>query len=401
MATTKFYFDCRAKRSDGRFQLKLAITKHSRTALFPLGVYLSPDQWDVKESRVKNHPKKQQYNTFINARRVDVEHYILQLIESGEYGGMTAQQIKDGFVATENPDAGAMTLERRYVAFMQKKQPTTRALYEYTLKRMRHYCPNLSRLSFEDITVKWLEGFESYLAETSASKNYRNIHLRNIRAVFNEAIDEGDTTFYPFRKFKIRPVPTRKRAMSVEALRKFASYPVEEYAEIYRDMFMLIFMLIGINSVDLHRLKEVSAEGRIEYTRAKTHRLYSVKVEPEAAAIIEKYRGVKGLLCISDRWSDHRNFRHQMNKALQLIGASRKGLGGKKGCDGVFPGLSTYWARHTWATVAASLDIPKETIAAALGHGGNTVTDIYIDFDQRKVDEANRRVLDYVLYGRL
>ena len=58
--------------------------------------------------------------------------------------------------------------------------------------------------------------------------------------------------------------------------------------------------------------------------------------------------------------------------------------------------LTTYWARHSWATVAASLDIPKETIAAALGHGGNTVTDIYIDFDQKKVDEANRKVLDYV-----
>lgn len=65
-----------------------------------------------------------------------------------------------------------------------------------------------------------------------------------------------------------------------------------------------------------------------------------------------------------------------------------------------FPGLSIYWARHTWATIASELDIPKETIAAALGHGGNTVTDIYIDFDQRKIDEANRKVLDWVLYDK-
>ena len=59
-----------------------------------------------------------------------------------------------------------------------------------------------------------------------------------------------------------------------------------------------------------------------------------------------------------------------------------------------------YKARHSWATIAAELEIPKETIAAALGHGGNTVTDIYIDFDRKKVDEANRRVLDWVLYGK-
>ena len=78
----------------------------------------------------------------------------------------------------------------------------------------------------------------------------------------------------------------------------------------------------------------------------------------------------------------------------------RVGRVGRKLRKPLFPSLSSYWARHTWATIAASLDIPKETIAAALGHGGNTVTDIYIDFDRRKVDEANRRVLDWVLYGK-
>lgn len=55
-----------------------------------------------------------------------------------------------------------------------------------------------------------------------------------------------------------------------------------------------------------------------------------------------------------------------------------------------------HYARHSWATIAASLDIPKETIAAALGHGGNSVTDIYINFDQKKIDEANRKVIDYL-----
>ena len=55
---------------------------------------------------------------------------------------------------------------------------------------------------------------------------------------------------------------------------------------------------------------------------------------------------------------------------------------------------------HSWTTIAAEPDIPKETIAAALGHGGNSVTDVYIRFDDRKIDEANRRVLDYVFYDK-
>lgn len=58
--------------------------------------------------------------------------------------------------------------------------------------------------------------------------------------------------------------------------------------------------------------------------------------------------------------------------------------------------MSSYWARHTWASIAASIDIPKETIAAVLGHGNHTVTDIYIDFDQKKIDKAIRDVIDYV-----
>ena len=76
------------------------------------------------------------------------------------------------------------------------------------------------------------------------------------------------------------------------------------------------------------------------------------------------------------------------------------GKRGKKTFEPEFPGITTYWARHSWATIAASLDIPKETIAAALGHGGNTVTDIYIDFDRAKIDRANRMVIDWTLYGK-
>ena len=293
------------------------------------------------------------------------------------------------------------TFVKHYEQFMESKTNRgTRGVYKHTLDRIRAFDKNVDNKMFEDIDLKWLTDFEAFCAKT-ACKNARNIHLRNIRAVFNNAIDYGITTAYPFRRFKIRPEATRKRSMAVEELRRLFDYPVEDYAEIYRDMFRLIFMLVGINSVDLHGLKSITRDGRIEYKRAKTGRLYSIKVEPEAMEIINKYRGVKGLLCIADRWIDSRNFRHQCNKALQKIGqVERKGRGGKKTITAEFEGVTTYWARHTWATIAASLDIPKDTIAAALGHGGDTVTDIYIDFDQKKVDAANRRVLDWVLYGK-
>ena len=166
-------------------------------------------------------------------------------------------------------------------------------------------------------------------------------------------------------------------------------------------MFCLMFMLCGINSVDLYGLKEIARGGRVEYRRAKTHREYSVKVEPEARAIIDKYRGKKGLLCLADRWADYHNFTHQCNKALKRIGDVKLvGRGGKKMITPLWPELSTYWARHSWATIAYSIGISKDVIAQALGHADSTVTDIYIYKDPMLVDDANRRVLDWVLYGR-
>lgn len=282
-----------------------------------------------------------------------------------------------------------------------KTMKGTYDVYKYTYDKILSFDPDIRNKDLEDVGLKWLTDFEAFCAKT-ATKNARNIHLRNIRAVFNNAIDYEITSVYPFRRFKIRPEETRKRSLSVDELRKLFNCPVEPYAEIYRDCFKLIFMLCGINTVDLHALKSITKDGRIEYKRAKTGRLYSIKVEPEALEIIEKYQGTNGLLCIADRWSDSRNFRHQLNKALQRIGeVERRGRGGKKVVTSAFPELSSYWARHTWATIAYEIGIPKDVIAQALGHSdGHDVTNIYIREDVRKVDEANRRVLDWVLYGK-
>lgn len=319
------------------------------------------------------------------------------LVEQALFGSRSYEKAKE---EEERQNGGNFVKHFRRV-IDSKSNPGTKKLYQQTLARMLSFDPLLETRDFEDINLKWLNSFDAFLEQSGSKRNSRNVYYRNIRAVFNSAIDYEITTAYPFRRFKIRPETTRKRSLSVEQLRELFAYPVEPYAVLYRDMFKLIFMLIGINTVDLHRLKQITPEGRVEYRRAKTHRLYSVKVEPEALEIIRNYPGTKGLLSIADRWNDHRNFNHWTNVALGKIGAvERRGRGGKKFIKPAFPGLTTYWARHSWATIAASLDIPKDTISAALGHGGDTVTDIYIDFDQSKVDAANRRVLDWVLYGK-
>jgi hypothetical protein len=173
--------------------------------------------------------------------------------------------------------------------------------------------------------------------------------------------------------------------------------------EKYRDMFSLMFYLMGINMIDLAKLTEIQ-HGRLDFNRSKTGHLYSMKVEPEAMELFRKYHGTKHLLFILDRWTNDEFFRRKMNKELQMMGPVTilPGHGGKRVYESLFPKLTTYWARHTWATIASELDIPDRVIAEALGHEyGNKITNIYIRFDIKKVDRANRKVLDWVLYGEI
>ena len=141
--------------------------------------------------------------------------------------------------------------------------------------------------------------------------------------------------------------------------------------------------------------------------RSKTKRFYSVKLEPEALEILERYKGKRLLFGLAESCKRYKTFSNSLDRGLKNIGPSeqRRNTQRKKGKHqyhteriSAFPGISIYWARHTWATIAAEIDIPDATISAALGHGhGDKTTAIYVNFRQKKVDEANRRVIDYVL----
>lgn len=391
MITTSLYLDTRATKGNVAAPLKISVTKNGSTSYIPLGISLLPSQWDKNAKKVVSHPRKVFFNTYLAQKKLEVDEAVLFMMKSKGYASLTVTQIKNKIVEALTPtEEPAVTFADRLRKYADGCTPRTKAIYLATDRRLSAYCKNYERLTFDDITEDWLDGFNTFLSKTSPSRNARNIHFRNIRAVFNAAKRSKLTTNYPFDKggFEIRPERTRKRSLTIDTLRKVFTTNLEPWQEKYRDMFMLTFLLIGINFKDICFLSSV-VDGRVEYCRAKTKRLYSIKVEPEAQALIERYRGIKHLLYLIDRNEDYRIAYMQLCRGLAAV---KKALG--------IPELTTYWARHSWATVAASLDIPRDTIAHALGHGGNTVTDIYIDFDQAKVDEANRRVIDLVLYGK-
>lgn len=407
MATVKITLDGRVKKDGTASVLLLFSDKQCRRKL-NLGISVEISQWDENKCEVTSKVAgSRQINKRLQLIRASADRALLRNEGSALSGDKLFAEVEAEIYPERAEKKAAKkkdenTLTEVFKRFTAMKKPSTRLTYERTLKHVEVFVGEGHSNNLDELNKAWLTEFDNYLLATNPSANARALHMRNLRAVLNYALDEELTTNYPFRRFKIKTVKTAKRSLSVDTLHDILTYEVEDWQVIYRDMFALSFMLMGINFADMLHLKPNQyREGRIEFNRAKTAKLYSMKVEPEAAKLIEKYAGEGHVLRIMDGRKEHLQFIRQTNNALRKIGVcERSGLGGKKTHHPICAELSTYWARHTWATIAAELDIPKETIAAALGHGGNTVTDIYINFNTKKIDEANRRVLDYVLYGR-
>ena len=274
-----------------------------------------------------------------------------------------------------------------YDMLLNAKSRSSQKSYRTTYNHLKAFDKDFELREFEDITVDYLRRFDKYLS-ASTTINGRSCYLRKIRAVLNMARQNNHTSNYPFAQFKIKVKETIKRSLPLDALRKLFTQEPPRGCELGADLFKLIFMFIGINFRDLLNCGKVTQEGRIEYYRAKTGKLYSIKVEPEAMEIIRKYEGESHLLkfCEQVKYTEH--LLAEVNKQLHTIG----------GAD--YPGLTTYWARHSWATLAAELDFSDSVISQALGHStAQKVTEVYIMRNRTKVDKANRQILNLVLGG--
>lgn len=400
MATTKFYLDCR-RASEKTHNLRINICQHTKTAAYPLGIKLERHQWEPKTLSIINHPEAKFWNNYINKRKVEIDTLILKLEDEDaqKLAAMSATEIRDYLVSklspadtpkkVQKPKEDPNTFLKWFDRFTARKSGRTNGIYTATRNRLVAWLgeEKLGKVKFEDIKISWLEDFEDFLSQT-AGVNANAIHFRNIRAVVNYAIDNEVTSYYAFRRFKIKSEKTRKRNFDIDTLRRIFKHTCdEEWQQKYLDFFKLSFMLIGINVVDLCGLKKIT-QGRVEYLRAKTHRPYSIKVEKEAREIIDRYAGKELLVNFCESFANYRHFYNNLCKGLKEIKGQLE-----------LEELTTYWARHSWATIARKLGVSKDTIALALGHGSHDVTDIYIEYDMKEVDEANRKVLDYVLYG--
>ena len=387
---TTLTLDTRRALQDGTYPVKLSVGGGSRLYL-ATGVSVLADNW--VDGKVEGRKDAKRLNTILDNQKTRVKARLLQLREDGRLEKVSTAQLRRLLTA---PDMDDVPEEDTRLSFYQvadmcvsTKDGRTRESYEYTLSKVRAFAGKT--LYLDDLDRVWLHRFQE---SVGGKVNSRAVHLRNLRHICNFALDEELTGHYPFRKYKIRTEETQKKALTLEQLRAYLHADLSERDQEYRDTFLLMFYFRGINVGDLAALTENDiVDGRIEYRRSKTGQLFSIKLEPEMLEILERWKGERHLLRCFDRYAAYHDYNRRLREALKRI----------KGPDGdpVEPECSSNWARHTWATLCAELDIPDPTITLGMGHStaGHRTTAIYIKRDPRKVDEANRKVIDY-LWGK-
>ena len=258
---------------------------------------------------------------------------------------------------------------------------------------------------FSEVTSEWLKGFEVHLRSRGCSWNTVSTYLRTFRAVYNRAVNLRKAPYVPylFRSVYTGTRADHKRALSDDDMRKVfvdlrgtgISLPVRQAQE----LFILMFLLRGMPFVDLAYLRKSDLrDNMITYRRLKTGRSLSVTLTPEAMILIKKYMNrdssspylfsfLKSCEGTKEAYREYQLALRSFNQQLMLLG-ELLGLGDK---------LSSYTARHTWATTAYYCEIHPGIISEAMGHSSITVTETYLKpFRSKKIDEANKQVINFV-----
>ena len=390
MIRISLYFDGRRLDVNGCGRVRLMINNHSRTALLDTGVKVAPSQWDAPSKKIVRHPQRGNLNAWLGKLLIAAEDRTRELALSGAAKDMSVTDIAQDLKARlwGSGDTGPAHPFREYAdRFVAAKNRTTARTYRTMLNSLDRYDPKAAARDIGAFTAQWARKLDTWVT-AEYSPTTRNTFLTNLAAIFHQAQRDGIIDTDPFADVRRKTVQTRKRSLSRDQFRElWFSEPQGRQERKALDLFKTSFLMIAANLVDISRMTEKSiVNGRIEYDRAKTGKHYSIAVVPELAPVLEPYRKGCKLFAPLTKGS-YDSAASYLNAGLRRL-AKRLGL----------PPVTFYWARHSWASFAAELDIPVEVISSALGHShGSAVTLIYIAIDLRKVDRAHRQVLDYVL----
>ena len=398
MASVKVKFRA-SSVADREGRLFYQIIHNRVTRQISSGHKLFPSEWEVLQRNIlppNCEGPRHAYLVALKSRIADDKARLERIISRLEH---TDESYTAGDVAARYltpPDAGG------FLSFARSLAGQLRQIGKiHTSERYTTVLNSFGRFR-RDVEVPWDEvdsdlmiEYETYLKSRGVCSNTSSYYMRGLRAIYNRAVERELTVQrYPFRHVYTGVDKTVKRAVPLKVIRQIRDLdltlsPMLDYA---KDLFLFSFYTRGMSFVDMAYLKKKDLQnGVLAYRRQKTGQQLFIRWEKPMQEIIDKYdtSGTPYLLPIirdmkEDARKQYKSEAHRENQSLKKIGKLL----------GLAIPLTSYVARHSWASIAKSKNIPIATISEAMGHDSENTTRIYLaSLDTTVVDKANSLIL--------
>lgn len=347
----------------GTALVQIEASLNQRKVYFKTNLYLKPEHWDSRRSQVYNHPQADDLNTMLYEFILQLQAIELGLWKRGVPA--TLSLLKESMVKDKPVNVTFPVFARDYVKSSDRKDSTKENLLT-TITVLQEF---RSGLDFKDITYTFLKEFEAYLREKGNSVNTIAKHLRQLRTLVNEAINQGyiHADAYPFRKFKIKQEKGRHEFLTPDELRKLENLQVSDKRLRHVLDAFLFCCYVGLRFSDFCQLTQSNF---IRVNGKRWLHFKSIKTGVEIRLPLHLLFDGKAL-AILDRY-DISNFANlgsnsETNKALVELAALAR----------IRKHITYHTARHTCATLLIHQGVPITTVQKLLGHTSVKTTEIY------------------------
>ena len=399
MATTRFKF--RASSVSGKQGTLFIQVIHQRVVRQVSTSYkLYPKEWDAdrqsvvvpKDTSSKRSPYLHSVQEALRSDAARLRLIILSLDHSRK--AYQAKDVVKRFLKKEQSDEFAVFAETLIGQKREEGHLSLATKYQSSLNSLNRFLDG-RLLTFDEMDASQMLSYESYLKKQGLCSNTTSFYMRNLRAIYNQAVEQGLTPQnYPFARVYTGIAKTAKRAVNVEEVQKIKTkeLPADSTVAFSRDIFLFSFYTCGMSLTDIAHLKKSDLQGdNLSYCRQKTGQRITIRWEPCMQRLVDKYKNEGSPYLIPIITCPGEDEARQYQNKIHLINHHLKKLGEELGLSSK---LTSYVARHSWASIAKSQDVPVAAISEAMGHTTERTTRIYLkSFENTLVDCANQKVL--------
>ena len=383
--------------SNGKHPLMIQISKNGKRKYQSLGISIHVDNWDFLKNKPKpNCPDVEYLQKIISGKLLEVHKYILDYNSNGkQYTPTSLLAINRSIIREKTVGDFYKELIR---TFEKTDKVGNRLIYKTSYNSIKVFNKGRLNILFSDIDVPWLNRYEKWLRSKGNKETTISLLFRTLRSAYNKAVEAkcASKTEYPFDEFKISrfDVRTKKRAISNEDVLKIIKLDLadgNDSIKLSRDVFIFSYLCAGITFSDIANLKQSNiVNGRLHYATQKTGKLISILLSEEAGNILSRYRTSNDervyLFPIHDiRF--HKTAQQKQNRIHKVLGKTDKDLKLIAEKCKIEQNLTTYSARHSYATVLKNSGVNVALISETLGHSNLSTTQIYLaSFENNQID---------------